>query len=93
MNNAEIKERFQMTIDQYYSHPNEQYIRENQMHFIGGVLQAALHILPWNDYHSLKVYCFEQHRYDPGGVSDCRWDLDGQMNMDEWIGVKQHDSY
>lgn len=85
MNNAEIKERFQMTIDQYYAHPNVQYIRENQMHFIGGVLQAALHILPWNDYHSLKVYCWEHHNYDPGGVNT------GQMSLDEWIGVKEHD--
>lgn len=63
----EIKTRFKKCIDQYYHYPNTQYIKDHQLDYIGGVLQAALHILPTDDYFDVKQYVFEQHGYDPGG--------------------------
>ena len=80
MTNAEIEKRFKAAIDQYYNFPNEKYVRDNQLQFIGGLLQAALHILPFDDYYALKVYCWEQHGYDPGGVTT------GQIRLDEIVG-------
>ena len=79
MTEAEITKRFKKCIDQYYAFPDERYVREKQMHHVGGILQAALHILPWEKYYELKVYCFTQHGYDPGGVTD------GQMTINELI--------
>jgi hypothetical protein len=43
--NEEIKERIKATIDQYYAFVNADYVKKNQLHFIGGVLQTALHLL------------------------------------------------
>jgi len=78
---AEIEKRFRKTIDQYYAYPCEEYIKAHQTEYIGGVLHAALHILPFENYYSLKVYCYTQHGYDPGGVTD------GQMSLDELEGI------
>ena len=66
-----------MTIDQFYKFTNERYIQESQLHFIGGVLQVALHLLPFDDYNSIKFYIFEKYGYDPGGCTD------GQVSLDE----------
>lgn len=47
----EIEKRFKASIDQWYQYPNKNYVKENQMHHIGGILQAALHILPLDNYY------------------------------------------
>jgi len=71
MTNAEIKEGFRKTIDQFYALPTHKgYKEEAQLHFIGGVLQSALHILPNKDYFDLRQYVYTQHGYDPGGCQD-----------------------
>ena len=77
---AEIEKGFKNTIDQYYAAPwylDKDYREQHQQIYIGGILQAALHILPFENYYDLKVYCYNQHGYDPGGVTD------GQMSLDE----------
>lgn len=80
MTNAEIVKKFRATIDQYYAFPwnlDKDYREQHQQIYIGGILQAALHILPWDDYYGLKTYIWEKHGYDPGGVTD------GQMTIEE----------
>lgn len=78
MTNTEMIERIKKTIDQYYRFSNQQYVRDNQLHFIGGVLQTALHLLPLDQYDDIKKYIYNTWGYDPGGVTD------GQMNISEW---------
>ena len=75
MNNSELMERFKATIDQFYAQTPKAYARETQLHFIGGVLQAALHILPNENYFDLKKYVYDQHGYDPGGVRTGQFSL------------------
>lgn len=75
----EIKNRIKATIDQYYKHPNREYTAHNQLHFIGGVLQTALHLLNFEDYNEIKQYIYTQYGYDPGGCSD------GQIGMEDMI--------
>lgn len=65
----EIEDRFKATIDQYFNSAFMKSINQTT-HFIGGVLQSALHILPTDNYYNLKRYCYEKHGYDPGGVTD-----------------------
>ena len=73
MTNKEIQERIKKTIDQFY---NLCFIREHrekykdwELHYIGGVLQTALHLLPYNQYDELKFYIYDAYGYDPGGCS------------------------
>ena len=73
----EIEKRFKASIDQWYQFPNKNYVKENQMHHIGGILQAALHILPLDNYYALKQYVYDAHGYDPGGVTT------GQISFDD----------
>ena len=81
MTNKEIASRFRKTIDQYFKFVfNPKYEELCKVHYIGGILQSALHILPFDEYYSLKVYIYEQYGYDPGGVTT------GQMNIQEYIG-------
>ena len=67
MTEAQVIKGFKATIDQYYHFPNKNYIEENQLHFIGGVLQAALHIISNDNYFALKQYIYDTYGYDPGG--------------------------
>ena len=76
MTNAEIYQKVKDTIDQFYHVLNDRYVRDAQLHFIGGVLQTALHLLPLDDYYSIKKYIFEKHGYNPGGVADDQITLD-----------------
>ena len=82
MTNGQITDKFRRAIDQFFEFRkhNEKYVEESKVLFIGGMLQGALHVLPWEDYYSLKVYCYEQWKYDPGGVTT------GQMNLQEYAG-------
>ena len=82
---AEIQKRFEATIDQYYA--ELKYMRpgfreETELWHIGGVLQAALHILPLERYYDLKQYVYDTHGYNPGGVGS----IATQMTFDEIAG-------
>ena len=79
MTTTEIKGRIKATVDQYYKFPNREYTKNNQMHFIGGVLQTALHLLLPDDYYEIKQYIYVTYGYDPGGCSD------GQIGMDDMV--------
>ena len=74
---SEIKNKIKATIDQFYCFPNRKYVEENQLQFIGGVLQTALHLLPFDDYNELKMYIYTEHGYDAGGCTD------GQISFDD----------
>lgn len=80
MTKAEIKDRIKATVDQFYSLPSMPYRESAQLHFIGGVLQTALHLLPFDDYNEIKFYIYEVYGYDPGGCTD------GQIAINEIIG-------
>lgn len=85
MKHSEIENGFQKTIDQYYSqlkYMKDGYRDMSELWFIGGILQAALHILPTDMYYGLKQYIYDKHGYDPGGVAS------GQINITEWEGMK-----
>ena len=64
MTNEEIQQRFERVIDQYFHYPSQSDV----VPYIGGVLQAALFILPLENYYELKRYTYKKHGYDPGGV-------------------------
>ena len=87
MTEKQIIKGFERTIDQWYAFPNQNYVRENQLQYIGGILQAALHIVSTDSYFALKQYVFEKHGYDPGGcqtrqiaLSDCIFGEVGENN-------------
>lgn len=77
MNIPEIKSRIKATIDQFYTFPNRDYIKQSQLHYIGGVLQTALHLLDVDDYYDIKMYVYTRYGYDPGGCTD------GQIGMED----------
>lgn len=81
MTTAETRDRFYATVDQYYAqlkYMSPEYRKKSEVFLIGGILQAALHILPTNMYFGLKKYIFEKYGYDPGGC------LDQQISLTEW---------
>lgn len=76
-----LVDRFHATIDQYYAemkYMRSGYRERTEVWYIGGILQAALHILPTNLYYDLKQYIYEKYGYDPGGCSD------RQISLTEW---------
>lgn len=75
----EIAKGFEATIDQFYGSHHGAYLKECQLNYIGGILQAALHILPNARYYKLKEYIFFKHGYDPGGVDY------GQLGIEDLI--------
>lgn len=82
MTYAEIELGFRKTVDQYYAYlpyMNDKYREESELFYIGGILQAALHILPLSKYELLKRYIYDRHGYDPGGVTT------GQMTITEFM--------
>lgn len=78
-----IAERIMAVIDQHFQ--NEGHITETEerrtrrLHYIGGILQTALFLLPLEKYEECKMYCYEKYGYDPGG---CR---EQQMNIFELL--------
>ena len=79
MTTKECSDGFKKTIDQFYAFPNKAYNEQRQLHFIGGVLQAALHILPNDEYFKVKQYVYDNYGYDPGGC------VTMQINMEEYL--------
>ena len=43
---------------------------KTELWHIGGILQAALHILPNDNYFQLKKYVYDTYGYNPGGVAE-----------------------
>ncbi len=86
MNNAEIKARFEESIDQYYKqlpYMRPKYREESELNYIGGILQAALHVLPNDMYFELKMYIYTNYGYDPGGCDIGQYSLN--EIMEEYI--------
>lgn len=84
MNKDEIEERFRGCIDQWFhtcKHLHD--AEEKTLWYIGGVLKAALFILPNDRYFALKQYCFDKHGYNPGGVDTGQYEIDDYVT-DEW---------
>ena len=80
MTNAEISTALERAIDQYYSqlkYTRKGYREKSEVYFIGGILKSGLFLLPTNEYYELKRYVYDNHGYDPGGVTD------GQISMDD----------
>lgn len=78
-----IAERIKKTIDQHFQESrwvsDKEYLKTSRLHFIGGVMQTALHLLPTDKYYEIARYCYEKHGYDPGGQAN------GQMTIDMWM--------
>lgn len=74
-----IVERIEKTIDQHFKESkyilDKEWLKVQRLHFIGGVLQTALHLLPTDKYFEIKQYCYDKYGYDPGGLS-------GQYTLD-----------
>lgn len=77
MTNAEIHKKITAVIDQFYRQNSSEYIQKTQLDYIGGVLQTALFLLPFDLYQDLKNYIYSEHGYDPGGVTT------GQMTIND----------
>lgn len=77
---TEIERGFEKTIDQFYAQRGVcRYGDREELYFIGGILQAALHIIPTSRYFALKKYIYDKHGYDSGGVAD------GQLGFEDII--------
>lgn len=78
---SEIEIRFQKTIDQHFAEKARAvtWDKTDEMNYIGGILQAALHILPTDRYLALKQYIYDKHGYDSGGCDT------GQMTLEDMI--------
>lgn len=76
-----IEQRIKKCIDQHFKESRHitdmEWLKVQRLHYIGGVLQTALHLLPTDRYFELKRYCKEKHGYNPGG-------LDGQLTFEIW---------
>ena len=86
MTEKQVIKGFLAAIDQWYHFPNSNYVRDNQLHHIGGILQAALHILSTDNYYELKQYVFDTYGYDPGGCST------GQISLEDMKPVETDDN-
>lgn len=84
---AWIEQRIKKCIDQHFQDSqyigNKERLNERRVPYIGGILQAALHLLPTDRYFECCKYCYYQHGYDPGGVAD-----GGQKTLEMWIKEK-----
>ena len=79
---AWMEYKIKAVIDQYFResmYMDKQHADEWKTHYIGGVLQAALFLLPFDRYMACKMHCYEKYGYDPGGCSY------GQLDINEWL--------
>ena len=69
-----IEERIKQVIDQHFQESkwisDKQWLKTMQLHYIGGILQTALFLLPNDRYYKVKKYVWEKYGYDPGGAKD-----------------------
>ena len=81
MTQAEVEQGFKATIDQFYAWQRHGVVNsDRELHYIGGILQSALHILTNDRYYALKQYIYDTYGYDPGGCKT------GQISIEEWGG-------
>ena len=79
-----IEERIKKTIAQHFQesrYMNKEYIKEWRLHYIGGIMQTALHLLPNERYFAINRWIYETYGYDPGdeGIRS------GQMTIEMWL--------
>ena len=80
---AWIEERIKMVIAQHFQesrYMDKDYVKEWRIHYIGGIMQTALHLLPNDRYFVITRWIYETYGYDPGG-EDIR---SGQMTIEMW---------
>jgi len=70
MTNWEIYSQLTRVVDQFYKQSTEKWIKESQLHYIGGVCQCALFLLDFDKYMRFKQYIYNTYGYDPGGCAD-----------------------
>lgn len=79
MTHDEIETKIKKVIDQHFQESrhvsDSEWLKTQRLHYIGGVMQTALFLLPLEKYYELVHYCYETHGYDPGGARD------GQMTF------------
>ncbi len=66
-----VQKKIERAIDQHFQESryvtDKKYLKTQRLHYIGGIMQAALFILPLDKYYEVARYCYEKHGYDPGG--------------------------
>lgn len=86
---AWIQERIKKTIAQHFQQSryvtDTEYLKTERLHFIGGIMQTALHLLPNDKYFEIARWCYETYGYDPGGQAD------GQMTIEMWEAMNEQD--
>ena len=70
---AWIEKRIKKVIDQHFQESkyvsDKEWLKTQRLHYLGGVLQTGLFLLPTEKYFELKQYCYDKYGYDPGGLS------------------------
>jgi len=79
MTEKEVFSRLTKVVDQFYKQSTDQWIKESQLHYIGGICQSALYLLNLDNYLKFKKYIYDAYGYDPGGCTD------GQLRFEECI--------
>jgi hypothetical protein len=71
---AWIEERIKKVIDQHFQEAkhisDKEWLKTQRLHYIGGIMQTALFLLPLDKYFELVRYCYDTYGYDPGGAQD-----------------------
>lgn len=81
---AWIEERIKAVINQHFQESKNikdlEWLETMRVHYIGGIMQTALHLLPNERYFAINRWIYETHGYDPGGESV----RSGQMTIEMW---------
>ena len=71
-----IEERIKKVIDQNFQEErhfsDKEWLKTRRLHYIGGIMQTALFLLPFDRYYEIVEYCYETYGYDPGGAKDAQ---------------------
>lgn len=69
-----IEERIKKAIAQHFQESryvtDKEYLKTERLHYIGGIMQTALHLLPNTNYFEIAKWCYDTYGYDPGGQAD-----------------------
>lgn len=67
-------QKIKAVIDQHFQESkwiaDKDWLNNMRLHYIGGVLQVALFMLPLDRYYEIKQYIYTEYGYDPGGCKD-----------------------
>lgn len=73
---AWIEKRIKKVIDQHFQESkyvsDKEWLKTQRLHYLGGVLQTGLFLLPTEKYYELVRYCYETYGYDLGGATDAQ---------------------